>query len=76
MILFSLRDKRLFEIIEVEITRVDCNLHNDEVPGGFLRPLHVKLAAVEINLKVDLLEAYHNIYVACTCNISVSSTYN
>ena len=22
---FSLRDKRLFEIIEVEITRVDCN---------------------------------------------------
>ena len=25
MIRFSLRDKRLFEIIEVEITRVDCN---------------------------------------------------
>ena len=24
---FSLRDKRLFEIIEVEITRVDCNMH-------------------------------------------------
>ena len=24
---FSLRDKRLFEIIEVEITRVDCNLN-------------------------------------------------
>ena len=23
---FSLRDKRLFEITEVEITRVDCNL--------------------------------------------------
>ena len=24
---FSLRDKRLFEITEVEITRVDCSLH-------------------------------------------------
>ena len=24
MTIFSLRDKRLFEIIEVEITRVDC----------------------------------------------------
>ena len=23
--IFSLRDKRLFEVIEVEITRVDCN---------------------------------------------------
>ena len=23
---FSIRDKRLFEITEVEITRVDCNL--------------------------------------------------
>ena len=25
---FSLRDKRLFEITEVEITRVDCMSHN------------------------------------------------
>ena len=29
MIRFSLRDKRLFEIIEVEITRVDCNYINE-----------------------------------------------
>ena len=26
---FSLRDKRLFEITEVEITRVDCNLYSN-----------------------------------------------
>ena len=26
---FSLRDKRLFEIIEVEITRVDCTIDKD-----------------------------------------------
>ena len=28
---FSLRDKRLFEITEVEITRVDCMSSNDVV---------------------------------------------
>ena len=30
---FSLRDKRLFEIIEVEITRVDCILIGDFLIG-------------------------------------------
>ena len=29
MIRFSLRDKRLFEITEVEITRVDCSYEHD-----------------------------------------------
>ena len=28
-IIFSLRDKRLFEVIDVEITRVDCILSNN-----------------------------------------------
>ena len=40
---FSLRDKRLFEITEVEITRVDC-IH-DIIPlfsRGFLQQLHDK----------------------------------
>ena len=32
---FSLRDKRLFEITEVEITRVDCII-NDRVINTFL----------------------------------------
>ena len=31
---FSLRDKQLFEIIEVEITRVDCILVKIEQPMG------------------------------------------
>ena len=30
---FSLRDKRLFEITEVEITRVDCNSDYKEAEG-------------------------------------------
>ena len=30
---FSLRDKRLFEITEVEITRVDCNCRINETVG-------------------------------------------
>ena len=29
---FSLRDKRLFEITEVEITRVDCIFYFHEIP--------------------------------------------
>ena len=35
---FSLRDKRLFEINEVEITRVDCNL----LPGDHFAKYHVR----------------------------------
>ena len=30
---FSLRDKRLFEITEVEITRVDCTIHTFTIPA-------------------------------------------
>ena len=31
---FSLRDKRLFEILEVEITRVDCIMNTHKVNGS------------------------------------------
>ena len=36
---FSLRDKLLFEITEVEITRVDCTLVYPPVQGDNLRDL-------------------------------------
>ena len=32
---FSLRDKRLFEITEVEITRVDCTLRSSGLLQGY-----------------------------------------
>ena len=33
---FSLRDKRLFEITEVEITRVDCSSIKNPIPHAHL----------------------------------------
>ena len=48
---FSLRDKRLFEITEVEITRVDCIIiantdKKNSVPAAYMRSLATSLTAV------------------------------
>ena len=53
---FSLRDKRLFEITEVEITRVDCNLIiNNETPSLIGPDLAVR--------KVVLIKECYSIFV-------------
>ena len=48
---FSLRDKRLFEITEVEITRVDCIIiantgKKNSVPAAYMLSLATSLTAV------------------------------
>ena len=55
---FSLRDKRLFEITEVEITRVDCNMYYDsqhihatclaEARGGKYLKVHISMIMFNI----------------------------
>ena len=52
---FSLRDKRLFEITEVEITRVDCSIESDEVSRN--EPSHLDLLFV-CSLVLKLLHTW------------------
>ena len=42
---FSLRDKRLFEIIEVEITRVDCTYIRARELSGFILIVEVGICS-------------------------------
>ena len=55
---FSLRDKRLFEITEVEITRVDCTLHSNDLPkSACLKQVLAKYRSISMQLPV-FLELY------------------
>ena len=50
---FSLRDKRLFEITEVEITRIDC-MCNVRIELFLLADKHVLSVSYEILVILDL----------------------
>ena len=54
---FSLRDKLLFEITEVEITRVDCIM---SVNTAFLK-LSIKMPRLEMELL--FVHVYHKLFV-------------
>ena len=65
---FSLRDKRLFEITEVEITRVDCN------NSLFLKPHPLKTAipaSINCNVKswTNMGHSIRVIFVVRLCQV-------
>ena len=55
---FSLRDKRLVEITEVEITRVDCiRLFADGTSLFFFVALLVALIQILVKINIDVIKA-------------------
>ena len=50
---FSLRDKRLFEITEVEITRVDCNLDTITIFLSFSTPFISNYWCIKVNFWIQ-----------------------
>ena len=71
---FSLRDKRLFEIIEVEITRVDCILKSKE--GQRLRDGDVKVCLISADISAQVVNHLQYVAQPETCLIKPNHENN